>query len=274
MMGRAIATALWPLTALSMFLAPLTACQDKGGGTQEKTAASAKEDGKAEQWRCYDFSVKNGGEIRKITDLHFTLPAGVTAGHVVTPTGWQGGHDANGALIFKTPPDPPAGGGTAAPPPAAPIDPGKTLEGFRFCLKKDEKISISMSYDRGDPSAATVWQDVEAGSDKAVRRTSILRCHKIVLRAPSDTEASDVHFSQNAASSKPNFDDVVLPSGWSGGAAGDGVDLDAGKSPIGKGETQSVVICVRGNPDKIDWKLTDAMHNDIPGAKGTVALDH
>jgi hypothetical protein len=262
--------------ALTAILAAssLAACQDQGGGkTQEKTPASAKEDGKPKAWRCYDFSVTNTEKERKITDLHFGLPAGATTGHVKTPTGWQGA-EAGGTLTFKTPPDaPPAGGGpTVATTPAAPIDPGKTLDGFRFCLDKGEKITISISYDQGPNSQATVWQGVEADSGKAVRRTSTLRCHKIILQAPSDAEAFDAHFSKHG-DTDPGFDDVALPSGWSGGASTDGVGLDAGKSPIGKGDKQTVEICVKSNPDQIDWKLTDAAHNDIPGAKGTVKLD-
>ena len=270
-----IGSGLSAVAALSLALAPLAACQDQGGKTQEKTPASATEDGKAKVWRCYNFSVSNTEEARKITDLHFGgLPAG-SAGHIKAPTGWQGAQGGDGTLTFKTPPDPtPGGGGTTSSTPAAPIDPGKTLDGFRFCLEQDQKITISISYDKGANSQATVWQGVDVGSGKPVRHDSKIRCHTIVLQAPSDAEVSDAHFSKNAGSSDPGFDDVGLPTGWGGGASGAGVDLDAGKSPIGKGDKQTVEICVRGNPDKIDWKLTDAAHKDIPGASGTVKLDH
>jgi hypothetical protein len=244
----------------------LLACQEK---TVERSPATATEVGKAVTWNCYDIDVTNDQEDRNITDLHFVLPPG-SAKRLKAPGGWDAAQGADGILTFKTPPPPPASG-TAEK--AAPIGPGKTRLGFTFCLEKpQDNVTVSISYDQGPNSAAQIVQGVEAGSRKAVRHLRTMDCYQLTLKAPSDADVYDAHLDRNAASADPQFDEVALPTGWSGGTSNGGIAIEGPATPIKKGESISIEVCMKGKPEKIDWRLTDVSHADIPGAKGTLTL--
>jgi hypothetical protein len=232
---------------------------------------------KTTTYNCYNMTIEHGDKTRNVTDLHFRLPAGAPH-HIEAPAGWDWTVGPGGTLVFQTPPANPTAGGGSSVPAANPIKANEPLDGFRFCLlKKQDNISAELSYDQGANTTVEIIEHVEAGSGKPVRHNSILRCVKLKITAPEDSDVFDVHLEGSVADSSPHFDGVTLPTGWSGGPGGAGnneVSIDAAGAPLGKGKSAEIGVCLLGQPEKINWKFTDKNHQDIPNAKGTTTLKY
>jgi hypothetical protein len=217
---------------------------------------------------CYNFEVTNPENERKLTDIHFRFPKSRPS-HMAAPAGWDATLGPGGRLVFVTPPSAPPTGSTIA---KNPVDPGKTLEGFRFCLLKlEEGVRISLTFEKGPAVPAGVFQGKTEGS--TIVRNAQVYCATLRVTAPEGTAVSDIHFGKSASSiASPHFDDISAP-GWNVDAVDDQVTLDVGKgASIAPGKTKDIDVCTRTKNAKIDWYLTDKDHKQIPGAKGMLGI--
>jgi hypothetical protein len=234
---------------------------------------SIVQDGKANNWRCYDFEVKNifdphdEENKRNIKDIHFRFPSGFKPEHMKAPDGWGWTAGPNDSLSFETPPA--NARGTVSPNPIKPGEPA--LDMFRFCLKQETKeITIETSYDRGANSPVEVFQGKQADSEIPVRRTSRLHCIKLKITAPAEMAVFDIHFHESAS---PDFDGFDLPQGWTAQALGkNAAEIDLGDASLAGGKSEEVGVCLRGDPEEIKWTFTDKDHKEIKGSAGTTGL--
>jgi hypothetical protein len=237
-------------------------------------AAGVEQIGNKSTYHCYKFNITNRASGKKITDLHFSVPGGaggrIPAKYMRAPADWGAEIDSDGKLVFKTPVNSAPTSGTGAKPPENPIDTGKTLHGFRFCLPKKMDLTYSISYSDGSTTTPTDFGGVQIGG--TVVHNYTLQCVKIRITAP-DAAVYDVHF-QSVDESNPHFDHVELPDKWSGGPSENGktVDLDAGTNPIEPGKSVEIEMCFEHVPPRIAWKFTDKDHHDIPNAGGKAKL--
>lgn len=217
---------------------------------------------------CYTFSVTNHVSGKQITDLHFSAGGTKVPGeHTRVPTNWDATNDANGDLVFQTPPaSTAASGGTASTTPTNPIGTNKKLGGFRFCLPKQMMLSFTISYSDATSTSPSKFGTVQVGG--VVTHNYTLTCIKVKITAPADIAVWDVHLGGVGKSHA--FDEISLPSGWSGSISSDGtgVDIGTGNTPLAPGATAEIGLCFRDPPASITWKLTDKDHKDIPGASG------
>ena len=180
----------------------------------------------------------------------------------------------SGDLIFKTPPT--QTGHTVSP---SPIEPGKTLKGFRFYLTgKTKTHTIFFSYDDGTNSPPLRVDDVGgenvtvSDSDEKtahIPRQGTIICTNVVVTAPKEKDASDIHFTGLA--------EVTAPPGWHSSMLDEKtgtfvLETDYPGPPLAKGKALVVQIYVKEKGTNVKWKLTDAEHNDIPGASGSVYI--
>jgi hypothetical protein len=223
--------------------------------------------------RCYEFDLKNTDPSRKLQDIHFVFPR-ENPQHMTFPPDWGAtvtpgtAASPGNKLVFQTPP--------AAPPPGAtvtknPIDPGKTVGGFRFCLPVLEKgVTITLSYDTGADVAAGIFQGATVGG--TVVRNAALHCATFHLTAPVESEVYDIHLDRQANGASPGFDDASL-SNWTVNAGSDSLTFDAGNNAaIPGGGTRDFEVCTKTANATFDWSFTDKEHKAIPGAKGSIRV--
>jgi len=189
-----------------------------------------------------------------------------------TPPKWEAGIDANGDLVFKTPPSPLAGPHSSRPE-EDPIEPGGDGKAFRFCLPvspKGTELAFRVSYADGTVVPQGKFGPVPAGG--MVVHNFALTCVKVRITT-QDTPVYDVHFA-SVNEYNPHFDHVEPPAGWHGGESDDGtvVNLETGMTPLAPGQSADVELCFEHVPTRIAWKFTDAQHRDIAGASGEAKL--
>ena len=241
-----------------------------------------------QNWNCYNFDIVNAGD-RTIKDLHFTFPKGFEPWHMNMPNDWSATADLtdpnNESLTFETPPTQStrtASTGPGAPAPAPStvspnmVAPGKSLSGFRFCLKNETKqVRIRFSYKEGADSLAEIFQGVKAGSSVKVRHNSVLHCSTLKIVAPADIQVFDIHFSWARNDIRPKFDDVVLPTGWKVTKTSDEeLDIETGPTPLAPKKPETIDICLGQGAETINWAFTNKNHAVIEHTGGKITLRH
>lgn len=257
-MRRAVQMGIGSLAILGALLSGIVASY---------AAPSISQTGKTTKVQCYEFNLANDQKGRRVTDVHFGLSKQVPS-NFQAPPDWGWSVSPTGVLTFQTPPAAPAPGATVT---RNPIDPGKSLSGFRFCLPTlDPNVTISISYDRGPASAAAAFQGKNLGD--TIVHTAALYCTTLRVRAPAEQDVWDIHLSKDKdAISDPGIDRVSAPKGWSVDVGPKEATLQAGKDadPIKAGTTVDLDICTKLGSPRLAWKFTDKDHKDIAGASGT-----